>query len=107
VFWHNHIWTSLQKKYIEDLRTESLADAIALEIGTGERLFDGITIMTDARHGWRKNAKDCDVVCIGNETHKMLNSVHVTKLETPLLKDMKLLVPKSYIRNSSKKKEFT
>ncbi|CAH1800301.1 unnamed protein product, partial [Owenia fusiformis] len=30
-----------------------------------EKLDEGISIMTDARHGWRKNANDCDVVCIG------------------------------------------
>ncbi|CAC5407084.1 unnamed protein product [Mytilus coruscus] len=32
--------------------------------------LDGINIMTDARHGWRKNAKDTTVVALGEKTHK-------------------------------------
>ena len=39
---------------------------------------EGVTIITDARHGWRKNAKDTDVVCIGYNTHKVLCNSHVT-----------------------------
>ena len=35
--------------------------------------------MTDARHGWRKNAKDSSVVAIGEKTHKVLQCVHITK----------------------------
>ncbi|CAC5410086.1 unnamed protein product [Mytilus coruscus] len=33
--------------------------------------------MSDARHGWRK--KDTSVVAIGEKTHKVLKSEHVTK----------------------------
>lgn len=35
--------------------------------------------MTDARQGWRKNAKDTSVVAIGEKTHKVLSCEHVTK----------------------------
>ena len=34
---------------------------------TLEKEEDGIEIMTDARHGWRKNAKDTSVVAIGEK----------------------------------------
>ena len=37
--------------------------------------------MTDARHGWRKNAKDTSVVSIGEKTHKVLSCEHVTKTD--------------------------
>ena len=37
--------------------------------------------MTDARHGWRKNAKDTSVVAIGEKTHKVLQCQHVTKAD--------------------------
>ena len=37
--------------------------------------------MTDARHGWRKNAKDTSVVAIGEKTHKVLSCEHVTKTD--------------------------
>ena len=43
--------------------------------------LDGIDIMTDARHGWRKNAKDTSVVDIGEKTHKVLKCQHVTKAD--------------------------
>ena len=35
--------------------------------------------MTDARHGWRKNAKDSSVVAIGEKNRKVLQCVHITK----------------------------
>ncbi len=41
----------------------------------------GIDIETDARHGWRKNAKDTSVVCLGYKTHKVLRLEHVTKAD--------------------------
>jgi hypothetical protein len=37
--------------------------------------------MSDARHGWRKNAKDSNVVAIGENTHKVLSCEHVTKTD--------------------------
>ena len=41
--------------------------------------WQGINIMTDARHGWRKNAKDSSIVCIGEKSHAVLQHVHITK----------------------------
>jgi hypothetical protein len=35
--------------------------------------------MTDARHGWRKNSKDTSVVALGEQTHKVMDCVHITK----------------------------
>lgn len=46
--------------------------------------LDGIDIITDARHGWRKNAKDTSVVAVGDRSHKVLNCVHVTTAEDPV-----------------------
>ena len=37
--------------------------------------------MTDARHRWRKNAKDSSVVALGEKTHKVLQCIHVTKAD--------------------------
>ena len=49
-----------------------------------ENLEDGITVMSDARHGWRKNARDTSVVVIGDKTHKVLNHTHVTNADDPV-----------------------
>ena len=38
-----------------------------------------VDIMTDARHGRRKNAKDTNVVCSGQTTHNVLKDIHLTK----------------------------
>jgi predicted GNAT family N-acyltransferase len=43
----------------------SIQVAINEEIASYEEL-DGINIMTDARHGWRKNSKDTS----GDDDHK-------------------------------------
>ena len=57
---------------------ESIEQALHEEIGSYEDV-DGIDIMTDARHGWRKNEKDTSVVAIGEKSHKVLQCVHITK----------------------------
>lgn len=46
--------------------------------GTYKDLY-GINIVTDVRHGWRKNAKDSSVVA-----HKVIDCVHVTKAQDPV-----------------------
>lgn len=63
----------------ESEMTSSIQTALREEIANGD--LTGINIMTDARHGWRRNAKDTDVVCLGEKTHKVLKSMHVTRRE--------------------------
>lgn len=69
----------LQKIYphVEEEYKESIDLALWGEVGCEED--DGITIMTDARHGWRKNAKDSSIVAIGEKTHRVIKCEHVTK----------------------------
>ena len=42
-----------------------------------------ITVMSDARHGTRKNSKDTSVVVIGDNCHKVLCHVGVSKSDEP------------------------
>ena len=58
----------------------SLQESLHLEIGSYEEL-DGIDIMTDACHGWRKNAKNSCMVAIGDILHKVLQCIHITKAD--------------------------
>ncbi|CAC5374173.1 unnamed protein product [Mytilus coruscus] len=60
------------KHHIEQQYNESIESAVLEEIGMYDDLT-GINIMTDARHGWRKNAKDSSVVAIGEKSTKFLN----------------------------------
>lgn len=62
----------LQKIYphVEDEYKESIDLVLWGEVGCEED--DGITIMTDARHGWRKHAKDSSIVAIGEKTHLVI-----------------------------------
>ena len=46
--------------------------------------------MTDARHGWRKNAKDSSVVAIGEKTHRVIKCENVT-IQDDLVSHMKKL----------------
>ncbi|KAK3100338.1 hypothetical protein FSP39_018337 [Pinctada imbricata] len=71
------------KIFVKEEYEESTNTALLEEIGSYEDL-DGIDIITDARHGWRKNAQDTSVVAIGEQTHKVLNCVHVTKADDPV-----------------------
>ena len=49
--------------------------------------------MTGARHGWRKNSKDTDVVCIGQKTHQVLHNVHVLTDDEPSPQKHDFMVP--------------
>ena len=68
------------KEHAENECVSSLENAINDEIASYEEL-DGINIMTDARHGWRKNSKDTTVVALGDKTHKVMDCEHVTKAQ--------------------------
>ena len=67
-------------KSVVNLETQSSCeDAIMEETSNSFDNEGSIDIMTDARHGYRKNAKDTNVMCLGQTTHKVLKDIHVTK----------------------------
>ena len=70
----------MYKKFVQEEYEDSCNTAILEEVGLYENL-DGIDIITDARHGWRKNAQDTSVVAIGERSHKVINCAHVTKAD--------------------------
>ena len=65
--------------------------ALKEEIGMSEENGGAIAILTDARHGCRRNAKDTNVVCIGNQTHKVLREEHVTREDDAITQRHELL----------------
>lgn len=81
------IVVGLTKESTEEALLEEIAEGFhpdrELDIAPDGGINGGITIVTDARHGWRKNANDCDVVAIGHLTHKVVKTVHVTKEDDP------------------------
>lgn len=73
----------MYKTFVQQEYEDSISTALLEEIGMYEDL-DGIDIITDARHGWRKNAKDTSVVAVGEKSHKILNCVHITTADDPV-----------------------
>ena len=61
---------------VKDFASESM------EIASYEDM-SAINILTDARHGTRKNSNHTDVVCIGANIHKVIRHEHVTKKDSP------------------------
>ena len=70
----------MYKKFVQEEYEDSCNTAILEEVGLYE-ILDGIDIITNARHGWIKNAQDTSVVAIGEKSHKVINCVHVTKAD--------------------------
>ena len=68
---------------VEEEYTKCCNEALLEEIGQTvlheDDMYHGIHIMTDARHGWRRNSRQTDVVCIGQYTHKVLLDAIVSK----------------------------
>ncbi|CAC5383144.1 unnamed protein product [Mytilus coruscus] len=71
--YENHIQTEYHKSTTTALLEESASYY--------DDKFGEIDMLTDARHGWRKNAKDASIVAIGEKTHKVLSCQHVTKAD--------------------------
>ena len=70
---------AIQEEYDDSVQT-----ALQEEIGAYEDLTTGIDIITDARHGWRKNAYDTSVVAIGEKSNKVIDCQHVSKNDDPV-----------------------
>lgn len=68
---------------VSDLVKDSCDTALMMEVGLYERMHEGIDIVTDARHGTRKNSMFTDVVCLGAITHKCLRVETVSKVDCP------------------------
>ena len=67
-------------KSVVNLETQSSCEDAQMEEITNSFDNEGlIDIMTDARHGHRKNAKDTNGMCLGQATHKVLKDIQVTK----------------------------
>ena len=76
----NDFQNFIHEEYHSSIEVGLLQEIASYEINEDNpELWQGIDIMTDARHGWRKNAKDSSVVAIGDKSHKVLQCVHITK----------------------------
>ena len=91
------------KGHAERESENSIQVAINEEIASYEEL-DGINIMTDTRHGWRKNSKDTSVVALGEKSAQSygLCSCHL-RLKILLQKDMKGLEQRQFMNIWHKK----
>ena len=69
---------------IQEAAKESKTQATEEEIASTDDIMSGIDIMSDARHGTRKNAKDTDVICLGEKTHKCLWAGHILRSRDPV-----------------------
>ena len=78
------------KESIKMLVDESCLDALDEEIVAYPEM-NGINILTDARHGTRRNSKYTDIVCIGSESHKVLRIETITRADKPCAQKHELL----------------
>ena len=77
-------FNSIFQKYspvVSDLVKDSCETALLEEIASYEDLASGIDIVTDARHGTRKNSMYTDVVCLGDRTHKVLRVETISRVD--------------------------
>ena len=77
-------------KATEDTANEALEDALNMEIAQAiantedPSEFTGIDIITDARHGTRKNSAYSDVIALGGTTHKVVSAQVISKQDDPI-----------------------
>ena len=74
----------------DDAVKESVSDALHDEVGNTVFKCDnaddnkGITIVSDARHGWRKNSRFSDIISLGYRTNKLSDTL-LSVMETILV----------------------
>jgi hypothetical protein len=90
------------KDHAQNECVNSIDNAVNDEIASYEEL-DGINIMTDARHGWRKNSKDTSVVALGEQAHKVMDCVHITKSQDKVAQRHERLGTQSIYENMESK----
>ena len=86
-YWKDTFSPHVKEEYLDSIETallEEVASSIIEQENEEESEWQGIDIGSDARHGWRKNAKDTSVDVIGDQSHKVLQHVHVTKSDDPV-----------------------
>ena len=88
---------SVQVEYDKDIQKARL-----IEIGLSSNDFleeQPIDILTDARHGCRKNAKDTSVVAIGDKSHRIIACEHITKTDCKTTQKHELIGSKRIAEN--------
>jgi hypothetical protein len=81
LYFRNKTITTLSE-IVNILTDESMQGAVFDEKQAAkDRSSNGISIMTDARHGCRKNSHHTDHVALGQVTHRVLDYQHVTRTD--------------------------
>ena len=74
------VYSTVVEKAAKQSQLDALHEEIAFSVASGQD--DGINILTDARHCWRRNARFTDVVCLGENTHKVAYLATVSTADT-------------------------
>ena len=72
-----------EKESIQTALNGEITQAVANMAENGSE-FEGTGIITDACHGWRKNAAQSDIVTLDNITHKVVHTQPVTRSDEPI-----------------------
>ncbi|XP_019625773.1 PREDICTED: uncharacterized protein LOC109471038 isoform X1 [Branchiostoma belcheri] len=73
------MYSEVVAKLAQESCALALQEEIALQSETDGDEYRGISIVSDARHCWRKNAQFSDVVFLGDRSHKALRVETVSK----------------------------
>ena len=68
----------LTKASVTEARQEEEVLSIQ-EAEENDTQYEGINILTDARHSTQRNARQSDIIALGNKTHRVVGAVTVTK----------------------------
>ncbi|XP_070190600.1 uncharacterized protein [Littorina saxatilis] len=80
---------SVYKDCVARQVSDSTYDALLEELVLYED--GGISILTDARHGTRKNSRYSDIVCLGAQSHKVLHVSVVSRTDEPCAQKHELI----------------
>ncbi|XP_078698483.1 uncharacterized protein LOC144925983 isoform X2 [Branchiostoma floridae x Branchiostoma belcheri] len=84
------------KGVVQDLAERSMETSLQEEIAAivlneDEDDYRGLKVLSDARHCWRKNAYNSDVVFLGHTTHRVIRHELVTKEDEPVFQNHEIV----------------
>ncbi|XP_035680550.1 uncharacterized protein LOC118418651 isoform X1 [Branchiostoma floridae] len=75
------VYSEVVEEFAEASMAQALQEETAIQVMVDGEDFAGISIMSDARHCWRKNAMFSDVAFLGDRTHRVIKLITVSQDE--------------------------
>ncbi|CAH1242323.1 Hypp6578 [Branchiostoma lanceolatum] len=88
---YQKVYSEVVSEFAEESTALALKEETGIQVMVDGDDFAGISVMSDARHCWRKNAFFSDVAFLGDRTHRVIKVITVSRDEEQYSQNHELL----------------